>query len=633
MKILRWIAFMIPLIFLPTGSYPSTLGHMHISLLEGDVQIYTEDTSDWVPASINMPMKDGDRIWVPIGGRLELRLRDGTAIRLDEKTGLDILTLEKDAYQFYLADGRVYVNFRGVRGTFLQIDTPMSSIRVHERAIFRIDILDSRHTEISVYEGSLYAENKDGRIRVDPDRTLALREGSPTGIYPLGPPDEWERWNQNRNRIYSDRRTPSSYLPEELQPYSSDFEDHGRWVYVRGYGYVWTPTIIVSTGWAPYRIGRWVWIRGDYVWVSYEPWGWIPYHYGRWMYVAPFGWCWVPPTKGAVYWGPGFVGWIRTPTYISWVPLAPGEIYYGYGYYGPYSVNITHMNVRTLNVERVVYRNVRVQNAVTIIHHDTFVHGRHVEITVRENPFLRERIHIGRPDIKPEKPTAMPMIREIPQPQKPPEKINEIKVREIREKRPLTRERESSVMKEGPPPREMDIRRREGGPIEKRGDRTGERPGEKIPQKEPKPSVREIEKPMGQKPTGKVEKPIETKPVEKGGEAPKEIQSPPPRTERQLGIKPQEKPTEKTLSPNVDRLREDRKSIDLERDKSKERPSPVQRSEPVQERKIEKPPERRGPEREPQTQKESNPERGREREQEPKSPGKENHKKVSGLHY
>jgi hypothetical protein len=113
--------------------------------------------------------------------------------------------------------------------------------------------------------------------------------------------------------------------------------------------------------------------------------------------------------------GPGFVGWVQTPTYVSWVPLAPGEIYYGHGYYGPHSVNITNVNITNIQVTKVVYKNVHIRNAVTVVHHDTFVTGKHVEVKVRENPFLRERISIGRPNIKPEKTTFMPVIKEIPQ--------------------------------------------------------------------------------------------------------------------------------------------------------------------------------------------------------------------------
>ncbi len=542
MKILKYAVLAFLFFYFPAYSSGSTVGFLHISMIEGDVQVRTEDTGEWVPASINMPLVDGDRIWVPEGGRTELALRDGTFLRLDENSALEILTVERDSFQFYLTEGRSYTDFRGLRGSLLQIDTPVSSIRVYDRSNFSIEATQDGYTDISVYRGVVYAENRDGRTTVDGGNTLSLGEGTYAELSPLGPPDEWERWNQERDRRFAERRPPSRYLPDELQAYSGDFEENGRWVQVREYGYVWTPTVFVSVGWAPYRVGRWVWMGGDYVWVSYEPWGWAPYHYGRWAFISTIGWCWVPPVRGAVYWGPGFVGWVRTPTYVSWVPLAPREIYYGHGHYGPHSVNITQVNITQINIQKVVYKNIHVHNAVTVVHHDTFVKGKHVEVKVRENPFLKEKISLGRPDIKPEKATRMPVIKEIPQKKQPPEPIREIKVKELKEKRPLVRKKEASVLKPESPPKKMPVK-----PIEKRR-------VERF--KELRPTEKGIEKPG---PVGKgIEKPKEFKPAERGVEKPKEV-----------------KPPEK----GVEKLRESRPPV-----KGAEKPGPV-------EKRIEKPKE------------------------------------------
>jgi hypothetical protein len=528
-EILKYVVLAFMLFYFPSYSSGSTPGSLHISLIEGEVQVRTEDTGEWVPASINMPLFDGDQIWVPEGGRTELQLRDGTFLRLDENSALEILTVERDSFQFYLTEGRSYVNFRGLKGSLLQIDTPDSSIRAYDRSNFRIETTQDGYTDISVYRGVVYAENRDGRTSVNGGNTLSLREGTYAELSPLGPPDEWERWNRKSDRRFAERRPSSRYLPDELQLYSSDFEENGRWVQVREYGYVWTPTVVVSAGWAPYRIGRWVWIGGDYVWVSYEPWGWAPYHYGRWAFISTIGWCWVPPARGAVYWGPGFVGWVRTPTYVSWVPLAPGEIYYGHGYYGPHSVNVTQINITHIDVHKIVYKNIHVHNAVTVVHHDTFVKGKHVEVKVRENPFLKEKISLGRPDIKPEKATVMPMIKEIPQTKRPPAPIREIKVKELKEKRPLVREKEASVLKPESPPRKMPVK-----PIEKT---RVERP------KEIRPTEKGIGKPG---PVEKrIEKPKEFKPAERGVERPKEVKPPEQAVEKPRESRPPEKGAEK----------------------------------------------------------------------------------------
>ncbi|HUL22523.1 MAG TPA: hypothetical protein VLZ10_13790 [Thermodesulfobacteriota bacterium] len=72
MRILKYLVLASMLLYPSAYSSASTLGSLRLSLIAGDVQVRTEDTGEWVPASINMPLMDGDRIWVPDGGRTEL---------------------------------------------------------------------------------------------------------------------------------------------------------------------------------------------------------------------------------------------------------------------------------------------------------------------------------------------------------------------------------------------------------------------------------------------------------------------------------------------------------------------------------------------------------------------------------
>jgi len=188
--------------------------------------------------------------------------------------------------------------------------------------------MSDRYTDVSVYKGYVETENQIGNTRVNAGSMVSLGQNTNGEVAPMGPPDEWERWNKGRNdRIYVSGGNSSRYLPAELRVYSYDFDSSGRWVQDREYGYVWTPTIVIGVSWSPYRDGRWIWRGDDYVWVGYEPWGWAPYHYGRWSFRANIGWFWVPPIAREVYWSPGYVGWVRTNDYVAWVPLAPGEIY------------------------------------------------------------------------------------------------------------------------------------------------------------------------------------------------------------------------------------------------------------------------------------------------------------------
>ena len=85
-----------------------------------------------------------------------------------------------------------------------------------------------------------------------------------------------------------------------------ELEPHGVWVRHSRYRYVWCP--IVSTRWAPYTQGRWIYLR-DRGWYfqSSEPFAWAVYHYGRWYDDERLGWCWVPGNT----WAPAWVSWSR----------------------------------------------------------------------------------------------------------------------------------------------------------------------------------------------------------------------------------------------------------------------------------------------------------------------------------
>ncbi|HEX9112746.1 MAG TPA: DUF6600 domain-containing protein [Nitrospirota bacterium] len=396
---------------LPFSAFAEDLGLVRLSLIEGDVQVLIQDTTDWTEATINLPLNERDRVWVDGDGKAELQIRGGVYVRADADTALDVLTITADTAQFYLDRGHVYINDRRGGIQTVQVDTPQASVRSYDNSIFMVDVTEVGVTEISVLKGSAYAESRAGATRVGAGSTLTIRSDDNADLAPVNTPDDWERWNTDRDRRLSAWGESSRYLPGELHEYSSDFDDNGRWEYAPDYGYVWTPTV-VAAGWAPYTVGSWIWIRGSYVWIAHDPWCWAPCHYGRWVYVPSWGWSWVPPSPGAVYWGPGYVGWVVTPSYVSWVPLAPGEIFYGYGYYGPWSTNITTVNVNTIVVNRV-YVNARVNNAVVVVERQSFGTGRHLPVTVRENPFIETRripsgdIAVVPPRVKPQQPVVI----------------------------------------------------------------------------------------------------------------------------------------------------------------------------------------------------------------------------------
>ena len=462
-KAFGWISIAVALLLFPPSSEAGPLGAIRVNLLQGDVQVKIADTGEWVPASVNMPLVEGDELWVPDGSLAALQSTRGDYIRLDEGTALQILRMDLDSYQFHLAEGRVYVLNRAPKRSVLQFDTPDASIRAFGNTRFRIDI-PGGETDVIVLRGSVHAENDGGTTTVRAGDMLAVGADGYAELSPAPPPDDWQRWNAERDRIVLARGSSYRYLPEELRSYSSDFEANGRWVNVPEYGNVWTPTVVVIGDWAPYRHGRWVWRGGDYVWVGYEPWGWAPYHYGRWAFAARIGWFWVPPARGDVYWSPGYVGWVRTGDHVAWVPLAPREVYYGHGNFGRYSTNITNVNINQVRVTNV-YRNVNVTNSITVVNQTTFVTGRpssvdrNAVVNVREDFAKRRNIVVGRPPIKPVDTSYIPVVRSIPEAKRPPATVRKIDAKELRQSRHLVKEPDRSAFRPQGKPAPLEVRK------------------------------------------------------------------------------------------------------------------------------------------------------------------------------
>ncbi len=460
MRIKIIVMLLLSLALLSSRAFSADLGMVRMGIVEGDVQIYAGDAGAWVPASVNTPLGQGDRIWVPAGARSELQVQGGLLIRLDAATSFDLLSLNNNAFQFYLNVGRSYINNRTYGIDYLQIDTPVSSIGCYDNSVTMIDVEENGATEISVLKGYAYAETRNGKVRVPAGRTLRIEEDLTAQMFPLSSPDEWEEWNRNLDSRIGATGSSVRYLPEELYDYGYDFDNYGRWLYDSGYGYVWTPTFSISINWAPYHVGRWVWIGGQYVWVSHEPWGWAPYHYGRWIHRPHVGWCWVPPRRGAVYWGPGFVGWVYTSNYVAWVPLAPGDIYYGHGYYGPGSVNLNTIGSNHMVINRnFVNRDVR--NAVRTMHRDTFLHGGKAAAPDWDNPFRQRNVGVGPPRFKPDKATYAPVLKKIPAAKLPPQRIRKVSPDTLRQERKLVPDKRGSVFTPGRPVREMPATVRE----------------------------------------------------------------------------------------------------------------------------------------------------------------------------
>ncbi len=426
MKQLLTILIVMTFLVIPLRARADSEGNARTSLIEGNVYLKAADTNnEWQSVTINTPVMQDDAYWVAEGGKAEIQFFGSSYLRADQNTEFHVTSLDgsSNTVIISLQSGRVYIDRQdSPQGTFFEIDAPLVSVDADRSARFDVNISNDGDTEISVISGSVNIDSESESTTIYAGDMVAVSNSGAAEVSSYLPDDEWISWNASQDDMLAENSRSAAYLPPSLADYSYEFDNNGNWTYITDYGYVWTP-VIVTPDWAPYSIGRWAWIGGNYVWISYETWGWVPYHYGRWAYRTGIGWFWVPPSAQQVYWCPGAVAWDYTSNYVFWVPLAPGEVYYGYGYYGPNSVNLRNVNRRAIRTAPY-YENARISNAVTVVSRQTFVSGRvYTRLRIPENPFTQGKaIAMVRP---PERGTLQSgrQFRQVTPPQVPNRQI------------------------------------------------------------------------------------------------------------------------------------------------------------------------------------------------------------------
>ncbi|MEO8056057.1 MAG: DUF6600 domain-containing protein, partial [Acidobacteriota bacterium] len=297
-----------------------------------------DDPESWQPLAINVPMTIGDRVWTGASGRLELQA-PGFRAFVAPRTELTALNLTEDVQQYSVAQGTATFRVTSMDDEDeLEIDTPNAAISLERPGIYRVFVDAAGNTRFAVRLGEARVSAAGGEValRTGEEMIVTGIEDPEYDVVAVPFADSWDRWvrsrEQRRHEVVAYDYTSTDVLGAE------DLDAYGDWESVPQYGRVWRPRS-VAAGWAPYRIGRWIWQDPwGWTWVSSEPWGWAPYHYGRWVVVSS-RWCWVPvaPNVRHVAYAPALVafvgggpGWSLTVGvggggYVGWFPLAPRD--------------------------------------------------------------------------------------------------------------------------------------------------------------------------------------------------------------------------------------------------------------------------------------------------------------------
>ncbi|MBL0299416.1 MAG: hypothetical protein IPQ21_20285 [Betaproteobacteria bacterium] len=305
--------------------------------LRGQVWWFDVESGAWSEAERNRPLTGGDRISTAPDARAELRV-GSTVLRLGGVTEVEVLRLDDEHMDFQLHTGSLALRVREREvADEIRIVTAELPLRPLRSGHYRFDRVDDS-SYAGTWRGSQRVDAPEGLVVDTGQRAEFWREGATRTLRhawgPL-PDDEFSQWVASED-LRDQRSAATRHVSPEMTG-AEDLDRHGRWDTHPEYGAVWIPHEVRS-GWAPYRHGRWVWVRPwGWTWVDEAPWGFAPFHYGRWVHWGGrWGW-WPGAYVARPVFAPALVAWVGSSNWgvsvnvggpaIGWVPLAPREVY------------------------------------------------------------------------------------------------------------------------------------------------------------------------------------------------------------------------------------------------------------------------------------------------------------------
>jgi len=373
-----------------------------VGYMTGAVSFSPAGEPDWIEASINRPLTNGDRVWAETGARAEIQV-GGALVRLDAGTGMSVLNLDDRIVQLQLTQGAMNLRVSRLEANqAIEVDTPNLAFTVRKPGAFRIEVdADGNATTIVVRNGQGEVAGDGASYVVDARQPFRFTGTGLREYERVDPPrlDEFDRWSGERDRAF-DRSPSARYVSRDVVGYQ-DLDANGAWRVDATYGNVWFPNR-VEAGWAPYRDGHWAWVDPwGWTWVDDAPWGFAVSHYGRWANLNGT-WGWVPgPVGSRAYYAPALVVFVGgdnfglavpggIPGGIGWFALGPREVYrpsyqVSRGYFDNINRSNTVVNTTVINnyynntnVTNVVYANRQVPGAVIAVPTTSFVQSQPV---------------------------------------------------------------------------------------------------------------------------------------------------------------------------------------------------------------------------------------------------------------
>jgi len=212
-----------------------------ITFYTGEVKTQPPQKDSWKKAVMEQPLSNGEKVRSENQSRAEIAFADGSIIRIDANSTLDIVDLKKDKsgqqVEAKVWSGKVWANVNKMsKKSKFELESP-TAVAAVRGTVYRMAVLPDRTTKIAVYSGAVEvkphpdffmeqkkkAGGREGEIEgpteiagptevtleqwvqivkihqeitVNPDGTYGIVQFNPQ----LDAQDDWVKWNQERDR-------------------------------------------------------------------------------------------------------------------------------------------------------------------------------------------------------------------------------------------------------------------------------------------------------------------------------------------------------------------------------------------------------------------------------------------------
>ena len=182
---LRWIALLLPLIFLNFTPIPLQREAV-VKYVIGEVEAQSRQQTSWRNLKINNTLMEGDRIKTALNSRVELSMPDGTILKINENTIFDLDEIkipdedQEDKMVFTIWAGNIWAKFTKLISPRQErrVESPGAVVAIRGTTI-EMNVDMDQNTRVRVEEGSVVVKSKDaeGEVTVSANQETFVARG------------------------------------------------------------------------------------------------------------------------------------------------------------------------------------------------------------------------------------------------------------------------------------------------------------------------------------------------------------------------------------------------------------------------------------------------------------------------